>query len=51
MRDDDDYPFGKALLTALQLTAMALSVLIVVNMTIEAATNVPHSMCLVAPSP
>ena len=48
---DEDQPFKRGLLSALQLTALALSALILSEFAIERAAGIPDSICVAAPSP
>jgi len=44
-------PICRALLVSLQMTAMALCMLIVANMLLEEKMGLPHRMCVQAPPP
>lgn len=47
--NDDDNRIARAILVSLQMVAMALVVLIGMNMSIESANHAPANMCIVAP--
>lgn len=47
---DEEQPFARALLLSLQLVAMALCALVIMNMLIESSLSAPRDVCVVEPN-